>query len=90
MLKNIANENVKKIWLTCEQKVLQARLAKSRPFYSGASDEETLMSKYLKRSMWHNDKILNECKATGDKYIHISDEMEIGELFQKSISLLNI
>jgi hypothetical protein len=47
------------------------------------------MSKYLKRSMWHNDKILNECKATGDKYIHIADEMEIEELLQKSNSLLN-
>lgn len=89
MLKNIANVNIKKIWLICGEKVLQARLARSRPFYSGASDEEAMMSKYLKRSMWHNDKILNECKTTGDKYIHIATEMEIEELLQKSISLLN-
>lgn len=89
MLKNIANENIKKIWLICGEKVLQARLAGSRPFYSGASDEEAIMLKYLKRSICHNNKILNECKATGDKYIHIADEMEIEELLQKSISLMN-
>ena len=89
MLKNIANENMKKIWLICEEKMLQARLVGSRSFYSGASDEEAMMSKYLRRSNWHNNKILNECIATSDKYIHIADEMEIEELLQKSISLLN-
>jgi 2-phosphoglycerate kinase len=89
MLKNIASENIKKIWLICEWKVLQERLAKNRPFISGASEEEAMMSKYLKRSMWHNNKILNECKASGEKYIYIANEIEIEELLQKSISLLN-
>lgn len=89
MLKNIANVNIKKIWLICGEKVLQARLAGSRSFYSGASDEEAMMSKYLRRSIWHNNKILNECKATGDKYIRIADEMGIKELLQKLILLLN-
>jgi hypothetical protein len=66
MLKHIPNKNVKKIWLICEQKVLQERMTKSRSFHSGASDEEAMMSNYLKRSIWHNNKILNECKATDE------------------------
>ena len=89
MLKNIANENIKKIWLICGEKVLESRLAGSRSFYSGASYEEAMMSKYLRRSIWHNNKILNECIATGDKYIHIANEMEIEELLKRSTSLLN-
>ena len=53
------------------------------------SEEEAMMSNYLRRSIWHNNKILNECKATGDKYIRIADEMGIEELLQKSNLLLN-
>lgn len=90
MLKHIVNENVKKIWLICEQKVLQKRLIKNKPFYTGASDEEVMMSNYLKRSIWHNEKLSNECNVTGDKYIYITNEMEIEELLQKSISLLDV
>jgi hypothetical protein len=48
-----------------------------------------MISKYLKRSIWHNNKILNECKATDDKYIHIGGEVEIEELLKKLILFLD-
>ena len=89
MLKHITKENVKKIWIICEPTVLQKRLVQKKTFYTGATDEEVMMSKYLKRSIWHNDKILNECKTTGDKYIYMTDEMNIEDLFQKSLLLLD-
>jgi len=81
--------NVKKIWLICEQKMLQERLNENKQFYEGALDEENMKQKYLMRSFWHNELIFNECKATGDDYIYITSKMSFEELLQKSLVLIN-
>ena len=90
MLKQIKGENVKKIWLVCEPEVLQKRLVRNKPFYSDSTDKDAMISKYLGRSIWHNDKIWNECKATKDPYIYVTDGMDIKELLKKSLFLLDM
>ena len=77
MLKKFNNANIQKLWLACSENVFEKRLYEDIDFYKGASDEDFMKDKYLKRSLWHNNKILNECTEFDEKVIRIDENTDI-------------
>ena len=87
-LENITNKNIRKIWLIGDLDVLRRRLINETAFYQGASNEKLMISKYLQRSMWHNEKIFNDVRATGE-YIKITNDLTKDDLLKTSIQILD-
>ncbi len=89
LLKNITDDNVKKIWLLSDKTILKERLDKNKAFYFGASNEEEMKSKYLQRSLWHNEKLLSECKSTGDEHSNVRSNTSEDGLLEEFIQLID-
>jgi len=88
LVKELNSESIKKIWLVCDNKLLEKRLLEAKDFYQGATDKDLMISNYLKRSIWHNKKIFEEIKEFNDGYIRISVDLTKEELFKRAIDLL--
>ena len=88
LVKELGAKNIKNIWLVCDEKVFVERLIESKEFYLGATDVDLMISNYLKRSIWHNNKIFEEIKEFKEGYIRISVGLTEEELFKRAIELL--
>lgn len=88
LVKEFDSENIKKLWLVCDNKLLERRLIEAKEFYKGATDENLMISNYLKRSIWHNKNIFEEIKEFNEGYIRISVGLTKEELFKRAIDML--
>ena len=88
LVKELDDKNIKKIWLVCDDKVLEKRLIEAKEFYIGATDKDLMILNYLKRSIWHNYKIFEEIKEFNEDHIRISVGLTEEELFKRAIEVL--
>ncbi|WP_435791226.1 hypothetical protein [Clostridium sp.] len=88
LVKELGDKNIKKIWLVCDDKVLEKRLLEAKEFYMGATDKDLMIQNYLKRSIWHNHKIFKEIKEFNEDHIRISVDLTEEELFKRAIEVL--
>jgi len=78
-------DNVEAIWLIADEKLLTDRMQTSPSFANASANAK---NKYLERSLWHNDYILQECKKYNRKYIKVNGEESAEEIAKKIIEIL--
>jgi 2-phosphoglycerate kinase len=88
ILKNTGKENIKKLWIVCTEAVFTKRLNEDIGFYKGTSDEELMKAKYLQRSLWHNDKIIDECGQFDENVIKVDEWLSVEKVFESAKKLL--
>ncbi len=84
----IESENVKTIWLVSDKDILEKRLVDDRDFYKGASSEKAMITNYLQRSIWHNEKIFSEVTELNNDYIRVTKDLPEEKLVGKAIEIL--
>lgn len=89
LVKSIMCKDIKKIWLVSDKDVLEKRLTNCKDFYQGASCEEAMITKYLQRSIWHNEKIFNEITEIKDDYISVTKDLPEEEMVRRAIEILS-
>lgn len=82
MLKEFNKANIQKLWLVCSENLFEKRLNEDVDFCKGATNENLMNEKYLKRSLWHNNKILKECVEFEEKLIRIDENTDIEKTFE--------
>jgi len=88
LVKAIESENVKTIWLVSDSDVLEERLINKKDFYKGSSCEKAMVTNYLQRSIWHNEKIFNEVIELDDDYIRVTKDLPEEQLVGMAIEIL--
>ncbi|MBP2658990.1 MAG: uncharacterized protein H6Q69_2022 [Firmicutes bacterium] len=89
LVSEFKNQNIKSVWLICDQGVLEDRLIKNREFWQGASNEDVMKARYLQRSIWHNEKLCSHACKIANNYIKVTRNLSEDELLEKAISILN-
>lgn len=79
--------NVDAIWLIASEDLLVERLNQSKAFQS-ASDKAR--NNYLKRSLWHNQFLEEQCKLHNRKYIKIDGTEAVEEIVETIINRIDI
>jgi len=88
LVNEFKSQNVKNIWLICDQNVLDYRLNANREFYQGASNEDVVKEKFLQRSIWHNKKLFDDL-TTANNYIKVTRCLLEAELLEKASNILD-
>ena len=86
-LKN-TNENVFTIWLVADKNLLRTRFIANESFYKNARDPEKVIENYVFRSEWHNNLILEQCKANNQVYILVKEDSSTDEIVASILKLL--
>lgn len=90
LVEDIKADNIRIIWLVADEAVLEQRLRSQKDFYKGSSDEETMITNYLGRSIWHNSTIanqINELNNNGNG-IRVTKDLDEETLVKKAIEIL--
>jgi len=80
MMNKIKNDNIFSIWLIAENDLLKSRMMKKSSFYQEANNPDRIIENYLYRSEWQNRTILEQCRATNQKYMMINEHTKPDEI----------
>ena len=75
------------LFLLSDDALIEER-TRSSDFSEGASDEETMIQRYLERSLWYNAQLRDQVVRLGLKAISISLEMRPEEIADECMRLL--
>ena len=83
------DENVFSVWLIADENLLRNRLLKNTGFYENAKEPQKVIENYLHRSIWHNQTILEQCKAEGKNHILVTEELSTDEIITSVIDMMD-
>ena len=83
------NDNVFSVWLIADSNLLKNRIIANRDFYMNAKEPEKVIGNYLYRSEWHNQTILEQCRAGSHNYILVKEESTTEETVSSVLDMLN-
>jgi hypothetical protein len=75
------------LFLLSDEALIEERIRTSG-FNLGASDEETMMQRYLERSLWYNAQLQDQVVRLGLKALSISSEMRLEEIADECMRVL--
>ncbi len=83
----LMNDNVDAIWLIASEELLADRVNQSQAFEaaSGRAKEN-----YLKRSIWHNQFLKEQCKIHNRKYIELCGQETRDDIVECIMRMVNI
>lgn len=78
---------VNRVWLIAkDDTVLRSRLLKKTAFHK---NDTLLIENYLKRSLWHNKLLLNQCLFFKEPYIMVNGNEDINTLLKIIFNSIN-
>ena len=84
----MALPNVKSIWLVADEALLAHRLHHDTGFYRGASDEALMIERYLKRSLWYNDRLKQTAEQLAMPAIALRLDVSLDQVYKLCLNLL--
>ncbi len=73
--------NIAAVWLIASDELLESRLLNKSDFLSG-----TAAKNYLLRSKWHNNLLLEQCRATNAHFISVRGDESVNSIAEKILS----
>jgi hypothetical protein len=70
------DDGIQRLWLMADRELLEARVRADVAFWSGASDEEAMRTKFVERSLRLNDHLRQEAPASGLVQVGATDAPE--------------
>lgn len=83
------SSNIKSLWLIAENSLLEEPIRLNVSFNNENNFSENDVGNYVKRSIWHYNLILDQCKINDCNYIVINRNKTKTELFKKIITVTN-
>lgn len=88
LLKNIDCTFVDSVWLISDKKLLEKRLETNINFHSQTNESHKWLEKYLARSLWHNNLLLQQCKLQNKKYLCVNGDESPDDLIETIFQML--
>jgi len=88
LVRRLENDQVFSVWLIAQEGLLAQRVRTSTSFYALAKEPEKVIENYLHRSLWHNQKLLAQCKAQNRNYILVGENTAAEETAEKILAML--
>jgi len=88
LIEKIQSDSVFSVWLIAENELLKQRIMESN-FYQGANNPEKVIENYLHRSEWHNKILLEQCKATNQKFLRIGENTRPDEVAESIYGMID-
>lgn len=85
----IRNDNVFSVWLIADDGLLKKRLNMNKEFYQNAKEPEKVIENYLYRSEWHNQNLVEQCKARNYNHIIVKEETTTEQVVDTIWGMLN-
>ena len=60
-----------------------------KTIYANAREPQRVIDNYLYRSKWHNQTILEQCKAQGKNHVFVTDESKPDEIIVSILDMMN-
>lgn len=79
---------VRSLWLIANKQMLRERMVRDVEFYSGASDEESMIDNYLERSFYYNKRLKEFVKKFGLPYIEVPLQASVGAIVDNCLEEL--
>jgi 2-phosphoglycerate kinase len=76
------------VWLTCDDGLLEARIRSQVSFYQGASDEEALITNFLRRSSRYNQLMVESAMQCDAKVIRVQFSYSVEDVADQCVSAL--
>ncbi len=80
--------DLQSIWLIADEELLERRIRQNEEFYRGASDEEEMIRRYVKRSLWHNTQVKMDAQRLAMASIELAAHNSPDEVCAQCIRLL--
>ena len=81
----IGYDNVSAIWLTADEGFLESQTRAATGFYRGASDEESMIRKFVGRSVRYNELIVSATNDLGLVTVRVDAGISVDELAEQCI-----
>jgi len=89
LVRGIENGQVFSVWLIAAPGLLEQRVRESCSF----GNNERVVENYLARSEWHNNLLLEQCRAHNRNYIRVGEGMTpeeiVGEIMKMLLSFID-
>ena len=81
-------KDVAALWLIPGEETLRDRIINSVDFYGGASDEKSMIRKYLERSFWYNSHLKETIERLDLDAIYLPDDATLDEIISLCLEKL--
>ena len=78
------------LWLTCDDRLLEARIRSQEDFYRGATDENALITNVMKRSSRYNALMLESAEKWRANVIHVRAAHSVEDVVDLCVSVLEL
>lgn len=70
----LPGDQVGRVWLVADQKLLKRRVLENRAFFRKAGDKRKVAENYLYRSLWHNKTIYEQCRFFNQPFVLVQND----------------